>query len=540
MSTPAPGPDAMQDLDIERGVLGAIIVAPSHLPRVLDAGLRAQHLSRLAHREIFEALAAIHEAGRVPDLYALRDALGDRLAHVGGLVYLSGLTDGVPHALNVAAYAAKLIDLARRREVVAGLRHAEAGILSNGLTSDVLAPLQGLLVAAEPTEPGLAHLRRVVAELAAERIRRVARRRLDAEERGGVDIPELETLSTALARPAAARQFRIEGWQPLGSNVVLNGPAKVSKTTMRDNYVRSLVDAVPFLGRYAVRPVAGTVVVLDFEMGERQGLEWLRAQRIQHADRVVPVFLRGRGAAFEITDATIRARWATQLREAGAEVLVADCLRPILDAIGLDEHRDAGRFLVAFDALKAEAGITDALLIHHMGHTGERARGDSRIRDWPDVEWQLVRETDAADSARFIRAFGRDVEQPEQRLEFDRATRRVTVGGGSRRDAQTDAALDAVLDVLATSEPLSGRAIKGALADAEIARAVVETALRHGVASGRLVVEMGARRAQLYRRNGECPAVSRQCTGDSVSECPAPFKGADTGTLTLDGGFDRV
>ena len=28
----------------------------------------------------------------------------------------------------------------------------------------------------------------------------------------------------------------------------------------------------------------------------------------------------------------------------------------MLDALGLDEHREAGRFLVAFDALLAEAG----------------------------------------------------------------------------------------------------------------------------------------------------------------------------------------
>jgi hypothetical protein len=65
-------------------------------------------------------------------------------------------------------------------------------------------------------------------------------------------------------------------------------------------------------------------------------------------------------------------------------------------ALGLDEHREAGRFLVALDTLLADAGIPDAAVIHHMGHVTERSRGDSRIRDWP--EWRLVREDDEPSS----------------------------------------------------------------------------------------------------------------------------------------------
>ncbi len=74
------------------------------------------------------------------------------------------------------------------------------------------------------------------------------------------------------------------------------------------------------------------------------------------------------------------------------------------------------------------------------GHINKRSRGDSRLRDWPDVEWRLVRQ-------------GR---RP---------------GGGSRHDARAAAALDAVLDVLSSgSATLSGRAIKQAPIDGEHAR----------------------------------------------------------------------
>ena len=198
-----------------------------------------------------------------------------------------------------------------------------------------------------------------------------------------------------------------------------------------------------------------------------------------------------------------------------------DNLRPILDACGLDENREAGRFLVAFDALLAEAGIRDALVVHHMGHSGERARGDSRLRDWPDATWTLVRKDDDPASPRFLSAFGRDVEQSEQRLDFDRLTRRLTIAGGSRRDMKTEAALDAVLEVLGQEPRLPGRAIKTRLAESDHPRDTIDAALRYGVQTGRLRVEPGARGARLYQAVSERPGVSGQRPADSTVQCPA-------------------
>jgi hypothetical protein len=93
----------------------------------------------------------------------------------------------------------------------------------------------------------------------------------------------------------------------------------------------------------------------------------------------------------------------------GVQLAVLDCLRPAMDAPALDEHSEAGRFLTAFDELLKEANIPEALVVHHSGHGGERSRGDSRILDWADGIWNLVRENkDDLDSARFISAKGRE------------------------------------------------------------------------------------------------------------------------------------
>jgi hypothetical protein len=156
-----------------------------------------------------------------------------------------------------------------------------------------------------------------------------------------------------------------------------------------------------------------------------------------------------------------RARWAEILRHQQTEYLILDPLRPILDAYGLDEHRDAGRFLVAFDALLDEAGVPDGMIVHHMGHTAERARGDSRLRDWPDVEWRLVRSTDDPGSPRYVTAFGRDVDVPEGGLKFDPATRHLRLTSGSRKDAEARDVIPDLLEYLRGADgPQSGNQVE--------------------------------------------------------------------------------
>lgn len=193
--------------------------------------------------------------------------------------------------------------------------------------------------------------------------------------------------------------------------------------------------------------------------------------------------------------------------------------------LGLDEHKDAGRLLTCIDALKAEAGIREAVVVHHMGHTGERARGDSRLLDWPDVIWKLVRQDDDPASPRFFSAYGRDVDVQESQLAYDSLTRRLTIAGGSRRDAGHRDALEAILTVVRDAPtPMSGRTIIAALEDSGHPRAAVRAALGLGTREGALVVTEGARRARLYHVGavvGQCAAVRHECASAPASECAA-------------------
>jgi hypothetical protein len=154
------------------------------------------------------------------------------------------------------------------------------------------------------------------------------------------------------------------------------------------NVLRALSDGGKFLGRFETHPAKA--VLLDFEMDERQIRAWLRDQGITNTGNVSVIPLRGKASSFDVLDPKIRSEWAARLRR--NDVAIFDCLRPILHALGLDENRDAGRLLTAIDELLNEAGVPEALIVHHMGHSGERSRGDSRIIDWPDGTWKLVRE----------------------------------------------------------------------------------------------------------------------------------------------------
>lgn len=383
-------------------------------------------------------------------------------------------------------------------------------------------------LAADAAERDTAFHERVSDEAARERVRREARRQVDAEERGAIEAPDIVSLRDWLATPDTAERWRIEGWQPAETRVILAAQMKAGKTTLVGSTLRSLVDGDRWLGVARVESV-DSAALIDTEMGARQLRRWLRDQQIRHDDRVHVVPLRGRVASFDLLDTTTRARWAAWLRARRVQYLVVDCLRPILDALGLDEHKDAGRWLVAFDALLRDAGIPEALLIHHMGHMAERSRGDSRLRDWPDVEWRLVRQDDDQASPRFLAAYGRDVEVSESQLAYDPSSRRLTLLGGSRTEAKNTRVLDAILEALAAEqEPLSGRRIKDALVDSDHSRDAIDLALKAGARSGQLLAVDGPRRSRLYRVSGSVRSVSAGHSPDRVSECPAAFTKADT------------
>jgi len=197
----------------------------------------------------------------------------------------------------------------------------------------------------------------ITLELNRLRNRREAQRRLDAETRPPVVYPPVTPLSTLLDEPDEQAAYRIDKVAPKQGNIILAAQYKAGKTILGGNLIRSLVDGEPFLGKFTVRQQSEHLVLIDNELAKNTVRRWLREQSIRNPSAVADVIcLRGRVSTFNILDDTIRDQWATRLRDLGCDYLMLDCLRPCLDALGLDDNRDVGKFLVALDALLADAG----------------------------------------------------------------------------------------------------------------------------------------------------------------------------------------
>jgi hypothetical protein len=364
------------------------------------------------------------------------------------------------------------------------------------------------------------------------KIEREARQRVDDEMRPPAHYPPVRSLTAMLAEPDIITRYRIDDVAPVDARIMLSAQYKAGKSTLVGNLIRALVDGEPFLGHFTVNTTASGVVLIDDEMSDNTLRSWLRAQNICNTDRVADVItLRGNVTAFNLLDEQCLAAWVQRLHDVGCDYLILDCLRPILDSLGLDEHRDAGRFLVTFDALLTEAGIRDALLIQHMGHANERARGDSRLQDWPDAIWRLVREDDDPASPRYFTAYGRDVNVAEGHLAFDPPTRHLSYSAGSRRDGKAEAALRTVIALLAADakadgDGLSGRAIETE-ADGEHSRQAIRDGIRQAVEIGLVTVHRGARRAKIHRIAHPCEACGMPVTGGGLRHEACPAEGSE-------------
>ena len=334
----------------------------------------------------------------------------------------------------------------------------------------------------------------ISAEIERLRIRDEARRRYNDQRRETVTLPPIVRLDTFLAQNDPAVSFRIEGTLAKGGRTVLAAQKKAGKSTMIGNLLHCLADGVPFLGKFTVNETAARIVLIDNELDPNTLRRWLRAHRIHNEAAVEVISLRGHERTFDILDDTIRAQWAAAIGQ--CDVLVFDCLRPVLDALGLNEHTEAGRFLTALDALKAQTETSEVILVHHMGHNAERSRGDSRIEDWPDAIWKIFRSNpDDLASPRYFSAYGRDVEVPEGALDYDPETRTLTYGDGTRRDAARSASVaevkPAVLGFVRANEGKSGeevaKGVPGGAADkrAALAELVSEGLIKKRSRTGR-------------------------------------------------------
>jgi hypothetical protein len=263
------------------------------------------------------------------------------------------------------------------------------------------------------------------------------------------------------------------------------------------------------LGR-AVNPVtAGAVLLLNYEMDHYQLREWYDDMGVDEDEtrfRSANLF----GAPNPFMFPTRRAAFARQMLHKGpVECLIVDTFtRAYTDP----DQNDSGKVSYWLNMLEEFArsmvGASDVFLTAHAGWMDSHARGASALEDWPS---SVIRLTKDADEQRYISAMGRDVEMTETRLLWDRATRTMTLGEGSRAQVavarRAEELLSAAVEIVANAPWANGAAIELAMSEAGTpfqrgGPGDRSRVLKAGVDQGLLIVKDGPRGAKLYHCAG--------------------------------------
>lgn len=340
------------------------------------------------------------------------------------------------------------------------------------------------------------------------RVRAAARALVDAEERAAEPTPAFDagTLAEVLARPAEP-PHRVDGLIPSEASTLIVAQRKTGKTTLELCLARSLIVGGDFLGRFDVRPIAGRVGFLNFEVSAGQLARWARDLGIPE-DRLYLVNLRGRRNP--LAHPEDRAMLAAALRSQQIETLIVDPFGRAYGGQSQNDSGEVGAWLTDLDYFaRGEVGAVDLVLSAHAGWNGERTRGSSALEDWADSIITLTRDNDD-DSVRFLRAMGRDVEVDEDRLSFDPFTRLLSMtGAGSRKVVakvrHLEELVPAVVQVVKTTPGITGNKLTTALREAghSCQRGDEIKAAALAVERGQLRIEPGPRNSKQYFTTGE-------------------------------------
>ncbi len=135
--------------DAERSILGGILL-DNFLQNEAAAALQPDHFFLDSHRRIYQRMLDLNEFGKPIDIISLADELGrhKELESVGGVAYLTSLTDGVPRRQSIEHY----IRLVKDKALLRGLIHAANGMIGKALdqedeTAEVLDAAEASLFA---------------------------------------------------------------------------------------------------------------------------------------------------------------------------------------------------------------------------------------------------------------------------------------------------------------------------------------------------------------------------------------------------------
>src|SRR5205085_8939280 len=117
-------------IEAERSILGAILLDPFCYNEAAES-LKGDDFFLDSHRRIYTRMVELTEQARSIDLITLADALGrnKELEAIGGVAYLSSLTEGVPRRDSIVPHIRIIKDKALLRGIIVAANAAIARAL---------------------------------------------------------------------------------------------------------------------------------------------------------------------------------------------------------------------------------------------------------------------------------------------------------------------------------------------------------------------------------------------------------------------------
>ena len=131
-------------IEAERAILGAILLDNFSYNQAAEA-LRAEDFSLDSHRRIYLRMVELAESNRPIDFVTLTEQLGQHkeIEAVGGVAYVTSLTDGLPRVKNIEQYVKIVKDKALLRNLI----HAASSAIQKAYEQE--APVEEIIDSAE-------------------------------------------------------------------------------------------------------------------------------------------------------------------------------------------------------------------------------------------------------------------------------------------------------------------------------------------------------------------------------------------------------
>ncbi len=288
----------------------------------------------------------------------------------------------------------------------------------------------------------------------------------------------------------------------------------------------------------------GRVAILNYEVADAQLGYWARQVGVPE-DRFVQVDLRGRRNPFAHPDDLTRL--AEVLKGHEVESLIVDPFGQAFPGTNQDSAGEVGAWLADLNRwARGVVGVSDLIVNVHAGWNQERARGSTVLGDWPDSIVYLTRDENTDN--RYVRATGRDVSLNEDRLDYDPATRLLTVAGaGGRQHNRSQAKVEALVPPVCIQvqqnagasqtkivELVQARHRSGAISFSFQERDVV-TAITLAIEKGKLRVEWDGKKGSPKRHffieeNQPPPTVAKPSPSDALTTTANAYIGGGGGS----------